>query len=134
QVARATRCGRSDLRSSTGGAAARVTRPPRAVEQGLRDDDRGDLRDTSRACWCGAIHMPTCCGRWPSGAPSRAGRTALVLGSPVCPPFLGVDVQYRLRPPCSEVSQSIARWLEAPQPASVTGVVLAARWSLYDGE
>jgi hypothetical protein len=73
---------------------------------------------------------------WPVAewSAEQAGRTALVLGSPACPPFLGIDVQYRLRPPCSEVSQSIARWLEAPQPASVTGVVLASRWSLYDGE
>ena len=71
---------------------------------------------------------------WPAAewTAQQTGRTALVLGSPACPPVLAIDVQFRVRPPCSEVSASIARWVEA-SPA-VTGIVLAAHWTLYNGE
>jgi hypothetical protein len=62
-----------------------------------------------------------------------AGKAAVVLGVPTCPPLQGVDVDYFSRNTCFQSNEEILEWVRrSPKAQSVVGAVLAARWSFYN--
>jgi peptidoglycan/LPS O-acetylase OafA/YrhL len=67
---------------------------------------------------------------WAGKAENKA---AVVLGLTTCPPLLGVDVAYFRRSVCARSNDEILAWLKAPQNP-IAGAVLAARWSVYNGQ
>jgi hypothetical protein len=72
--------------------------------------------------------MLTPVAEWAASAESRA---AVVLGQLSCPPLKGVDVDYYAVRTCAKNNGEILAWLG--QQRSITGLVLAARWSFYNG-
>jgi peptidoglycan/LPS O-acetylase OafA/YrhL len=66
-------------------------------------------------------------------AAKAAGKAAVVMGLTTCPPLLGVDVAYFSRSVCARSNNEILGWLATPANP-ITGAVLAARWSFYNGQ
>jgi peptidoglycan/LPS O-acetylase OafA/YrhL len=65
---------------------------------------------------------------------SAAGKTAVVLGLTTCPPLQGIDVAYFSRSVCAGSNDEILAWLRSPQGRTITGAILGARWSFYNGQ
>jgi peptidoglycan/LPS O-acetylase OafA/YrhL len=72
--------------------------------------------------------MLTPVAEWAARAENR---TAVVLGQLSCPPLKGVEVDYYAVRTCAQDNGEILAWLR--QQRSITGLVLAARWSFYNG-
>jgi len=62
----------------------------------------------------------------------ETGHPALLLGSMVCPPLLGIEIDYFSKPHCAAMNAAVSRWLAHRQPDPMAGVVLAARWPFYN--
>jgi hypothetical protein len=60
-------------------------------------------------------------------------QAALVASSSACPPLMGLEIEFFRLPRCAVFNDSVMRWIEAAAP-SITGVVLTARWSYYNGQ
>lgn len=64
-------------------------------------------------------------------AAKTANDTAIILGKTSCPPLLGVEVDYFVTRTCAGSNDDVFGWLRTQ--SSVSGVVLTARWNLYNG-
>ena len=74
--------------------------------------------------------MLTPAAEWSARAQNR---TAIVLGKTSCPPLLGIEVDFFVERTCGDSNDnSCLDWKQRTQP--ITGAVLAARWSLYNGK
>jgi peptidoglycan/LPS O-acetylase OafA/YrhL len=63
-----------------------------------------------------------------------AGRSAGVFGDVRCPPLQSVEVDYTNKHTCAHTVSETLAWLAKPRPQPIAGVVLAARWSYYNGQ
>ncbi|MGP0090118.1 MAG: acyltransferase family protein [Xanthobacteraceae bacterium] len=61
-------------------------------------------------------------------------QTSIVLGKPSCPPLLGIEIDYFVLRTCADDNDDILGWIQRQQATPVVGAVLAARWSLYNGQ
>jgi peptidoglycan/LPS O-acetylase OafA/YrhL len=62
------------------------------------------------------------------------GRSSVVLSKVSCPPLLGIEVDIFVRRSCAESNDEILAWIRGRQAHPIIGVVLAARWLLYNNE
>ena len=75
--------------------------------------------------------MLTPAAEWSARAQNR---TAIVLGKTSCPPLLGIEVDFFVKRTCGDSNDEILAWIEKQRTQPITGAVLAARWSLYNGK
>ena len=75
-------------------------------------------------------HADAGCGVVGAGA----NRTAIVLGKTSCPPLLGIEVDFFVKRTCGSSNDGFWPGLRSQRTRPITGAVLAARWSLYNGK
>jgi peptidoglycan/LPS O-acetylase OafA/YrhL len=63
-----------------------------------------------------------------------AGKEAMILALAMCPPLQGVDVNYFSWSKCAGSNDEVFHLFESLPSDLITGTVLAARWSFYNGK
>jgi peptidoglycan/LPS O-acetylase OafA/YrhL len=63
-----------------------------------------------------------------------ADRAAVVFGKNVCPPLLGIEIDFFVRRTCAGSNDELLAWIRAQATRPITGVVLAGAWSRYNGQ
>jgi len=66
---------------------------------------------------------------------ARAGdRAAVVLGKSTCPPLLGIEIEFFVERTCAGSNDELLAWVEKRPGNPITGAVLAAAWTRYNGQ